>query len=388
MGGPRHRTLLRLPGVPAQAVLGFLAQLTQQVTPVGTVLVVQDASGSLTLAGVTAAAFAMGVGMGRPVQGRLMDRRGSRPVLLVTALVHVSALVALVVAAGDRLWWAVVALAWVSGAGLPPVSVSMRLEWGRRVPDEGRTAAYSLVYLVQELAMLVGPLAFGVVIALTTTSLGLALVAVAAGAGTLGFTRALRSGARGTERERGQVFADRRMPVLLAVVLLLGGTLGALQVGVPALATARHVPAATGVLVAALSVGGIAGAAAYGARSWRSRAGVRLVALMLALGAVLAPLALVESWPVFWMVLFGGGLALNPALTTSSLLVDEFAPGAQAEAFGWVSTAIGVGGALGSGVAGVIGERLGASAPFLAASSLALAGATLATVLLRRDGTG
>ncbi|MER6006686.1 MFS transporter [Nonomuraea angiospora] len=386
MGGPRHRTLLGLPGVPAQAVLGFLAQLTQQVAPIGTVLVVQGASGSLTLAGVTAAAFAMGVGMGRPVQGRLMDRRGSRPVLAVTALVHVAALVALVAAAGDRLWWAVVALAWVAGAGLPPVSVSMRFEWGRRVPDEGRTAAYSLVYLVQELAMLVGPLAFGVVIALTTTSLGLALVAVAAGAATLGFARALRSGARGPERERGRVFADRRMAVLLAVVLLLGGTLGALQVGVPALATARQAPAATGVLVAALSVGGIAGAAAYGARSWRSRVGVRLVALMLALGAVLAPLALVESWPVFWMVLFGGGLALNPALTTSSLLVDEFAPGAQAEAFGWVSTAIGVGGALGSGVAGVTGERLGASAPFLAASGLALAGATLATVLLRRDG--
>ncbi|MEU6780207.1 MFS transporter [Nonomuraea angiospora] len=387
MEGPRHRTLLGLPGMPAQAVLGFLAQLTQQVVPIGTVLVVQGASGSLTLAGVTAAAFAIGVGMGRPVQGRLMDRRGSRPVLAVTALVHVAALVALVVAAGDRLWWVVVALAWVAGAGLPPVSVSMRLEWGRRVPDEGRTAAYSLVYLVQELAMLVGPLAFGVVIALTTTSLGLALVAVAAGAGTLGFARTLRSGARGPERERGRVFADRRMPVLLAVVLLLGATLGALQVGVPALATTRHAPAATGVLVAALSVGGIAGAAAYGARSWRSRAGVRLVALMLALGAMLAPLALVESWPVFWMVLFGGGLALNPALTTSSLLVDEFAPGAQAEAFGWVSTAIGVGGALGSGVAGVTGERLGASAPFLAASGLALAGAALATVLLRRDGT-
>ncbi|MBB5775220.1 MFS transporter [Nonomuraea jabiensis] len=387
MEDPRHRSLLGLPGVPAQAVLGFLAQLTQQVAPIGTVLVVQGASGSLTLAGVTAAAFAMGAGMGRPVQGRLMDRRGSRPVLLVTALVHVSALVALVAAAGDRLWWAVVALAWVAGAGLPPVSVSMRIEWGRRVPDEGRTAAYSLVYLVQELAMLVGPLAFGVVIALTTTSLGLALVAVAAGAGTLGFTRALRAEARGSERGRGRVFADRRMPVLLAVVLLLGGTLGALQVGVPALAAARHVPAATGVLVAALSVGGIMGAAAYGARSWQSRAGVRLVALMLALGAVLAPLALVESWPVFWMVLFGGGLALNPALTTSSLLVDEFAPGAQAEAFGWVSTAIGVGGALGSGVAGVTGERLGASAPFLAASGLALAGAALATVLLRRDST-
>ncbi|MEV6040058.1 hypothetical protein AB0L65_53745 [Nonomuraea sp. NPDC052116] len=56
-------------------------------------------------------------------------------------------------------------------------------------------------------------------------------------------------------------------------------------------------------------------------------------------------------------------------------------PGVPAQAV------LGVGGALGSGVAGVAGERLGASAPFLAASGLALAGATLAPVLLRRDGT-
>ncbi|MEV0231097.1 MFS transporter [Nonomuraea sp. NPDC050786] len=381
-----YRRLLGLPGVPAQAVLGFLAQLTQQVAPVGMVLVVQGSSGSLALAGVTAAAFSVGAGMGRPVQGRLMDRRGSGPVLAATALLHVAALVALVVGAGHWAWWIVVALAWVAGVGLPPISVSMRIEWGRRMAGEGRTAAYSLVYLVQELAMLLGPLAFGTLIAIMPASgapLGLGLVAVAAGAGTLGFARALRAGSGVPSRERGRVFTDRRMPVLLAVVLLLGGTLGALQVGVPALAAARGVPAATGPLVAALSLGGIAGAAAYGARAWRSGAGVRIVGLMLALGVVLAPLAVVEAWPLFWAVLFGGGLVFNPALTTSSLLVDEFAPAAQAEAFGWISTAIGVGGALGSGAAGVIGERLGASAPFLAASGFAVAGAGLAAVLLR-----
>ncbi|MEV4106539.1 MFS transporter [Nonomuraea sp. NPDC049695] len=387
-----YRRLLGLPGVPAQAVLGFLAQLTQQVAPVGMVLVVQGASGSPALAGVTAAAFSVGAGMGRPVQGRLMDRSGSGPVLAATALLHVAALVALVVGAGRWPWWIVVALAWVAGAGLPPISVSMRIEWGHRMAGAGRTAAYSLVYLVQDLAMLLGPLAFGTLIAIMPASggtavsgapLGLGLVAVVAGAGTLGFARALRTGPDVPSRERGQVFADRRMPVLLAVVLLLGGTIGALQVGVPALAAAREVPAATGPLVAALSLGGIAGAAAYGARSWRSGAGVRIVGLMLVLGVVLAPLAVVDAWPLFWAVLFGGGLVLNPALTTSSLLVDELAPAAQAEAFGWISTAIGVGGALGSGAAGVIVERSGASAPFLAASGFAVVGAGLAALLLR-----
>ncbi|TMR89129.1 hypothetical protein [Nonomuraea basaltis] len=63
------RSLFGLLGVPAQAELGFLAQLTQQAAPVGIVLVVRCASGSLALAGLAAAAFSVGAGMGRPVQG-------------------------------------------------------------------------------------------------------------------------------------------------------------------------------------------------------------------------------------------------------------------------------------------------------------------------------
>ncbi|MFC5824889.1 MFS transporter [Nonomuraea insulae] len=385
MGGVPYRRLLGLPGVGAQAVLGFLAQLTQQVAPVGIVLVVQHASGSIALAGVTAAAFSVGAGMGRPVQGRIMDRRGARPVLAATALLHVAALLALVASARTGWpWWPMVVLSWVAGVGLPPISVSMRIEWGRRMAAEGRTTAYSLVYLVQELALLVGPLVFGLLIAVASASLALGVVAAAAGVGTLAFARALREGPDASSRGRGRVFADRRMFVLLAVVLLLGAVIGALQVGLPSLAAARGIPAATGLLVAALSVGGIAGAAAYGARSWGSAVQVRLVVLMLVLGLVLAPLALIGTLPLFWAVLFAGGLVINPVLTTASLLVDEYAPEAQAEAFGWVSTAIGMGGAAGSAVAGVLGERLGPAGAFLAAAAFALAGAALATALLRR----
>ncbi|MEV5329134.1 MFS transporter [Nonomuraea sp. N2-4H] len=384
-GGLPYRRLLGLPGVAAQAVLGFLAQLTQQVAPVGIVLVTQHATGSLAFAGATAAAFSVGAGMGRPVQGRLMDRHDAGPVLAGTALLHVAALLALLACARDGLpWWPLPVLAWTAGMGLPPISVSMRIAWGARMAAEGRTAAYSLVYLVQELAMMMGPLAFGLLIAVTSSSMALGVVAAAAGAGTLAFARALRTGRTTAIRQRGRVFADRRMLMLLAVTTLLGAVVGALQVGVPALAAARDIPAATGVLVAALSLGGIAGAAAYGARVWRLPVPVRLAGLLLALGLVLAPLILVGALAVFWIMLFAGGLMLNPSLTTSSLLVDEYAPAAQAEAFGWVSTTLGIGGALGSAAAGTVGEHVGPSAPFLAAAAFALGGAALAATLIRR----
>lgn len=376
--------LLRLPGLPAQALFGFLAQLTQQVAPVGMVLVVQQATGSLALAGLSAAAFSIGVGLARPVQGRLIDSRGPRGVLAATAVVHVGALLGLVFcAAAGAPGWTLVVLAWTAGAGLPPVSVALRIAWGQLVPADGRTAAYSLVYLVQELAILVGPLVFGVVIALAAASPALGLVAALAGLGTLAFSWVLRAEVRPAGQPRGRVFEHRGMWILLGVVLLLGGSIGALQVGLPALATEHRSPAATGWLVAALSLGGVAGAASYGLRTWTLAPATRLAGLMVLLGASLAPLALIGSLPVFAAVLFLAGVVLNPALTTGSLLVDGLAPAAQAEAFGWISTAIGAGAAAGAGVAGVVGDQYGTGWPFVTAALFSFAGALVAAFLPR-----
>ncbi|MFI6602259.1 MFS transporter [Nonomuraea sp. NPDC050536] len=373
-----YRDLLRRPGLAAQAMLGLAAQLTQQVAPVGTVLVVRDSTRSLALAGACAAAMSIGTGLARPVQGRLIDRRGARPVLVVTALAHVGALAGLVACAGVRApGWVLAVLALVAGGNLPPISVSMRLEWGRQ--SEDRTGAYSLVFLVQELAILTGPLLFGVAVALASASLALGVVAVAAGVGTLAFSALSSRSEPGTREGRGRVFAHPGMRILLAVMVLLGGTIGALEVGLPALAAARGMPAATGLLVAALSLGGIAGAALYGMREWTVAPRTRLVVLMLAMGVATLPLVVLPWLPAFWAMLFVAGMALNPALTTTSLLVDELAPAAQAEAFGWMSTAASAGAAAGSGVAGVAGQQFGTMAPFLVGALFALAGAGLAT---------
>ncbi len=389
-----YGSLFRLPRVPLQAVLGFLAQLTQLVAPIGTVLVVQAATGSLALAGLAAAAFSLGAGLARPLQGRLMDRHGSRPILDATAAIHVCALLGLVAgAAAGFPGWSLVALAALAGAGLPPVSVSMRVEWGQRIPAASRTAAYSLVYLVQELALLTGPLLFTLVIALLASpSLALAGVALAAGLSTVLFARALHAGSPPPASAGGGLFTRPGVPLLLVVAVLAGCCLGVLEVGAPALAAARGTPALTGLLIAGLSLGGITGAIVYGMRPWHAGPGIRLIALLAPLGLCLAPLAwltasaLDRSAPVlplagFGVAMFLAGLTFNPSLTTVSLLVDELAPGARSEAFGWLSTAIGLGTASGSGLAGLIGDRFGPAATFAAASAAALLAAFLATLL-------
>ena len=58
------------------------------------------------------------------------------------------------------------------------------------------------------------------------------------------------------------------MRLLLASAIALGGVIGGIQVGVPTLAIAHDKPAAAGLLIAMLSIGGDDRRAAYGARQW------------------------------------------------------------------------------------------------------------------------
>ncbi|GAA4723133.1 MFS transporter [Phytohabitans rumicis] len=384
-----YRTLLRVPGVPAQAVGGLLAQVTQGVAPIGTVLIVDEAAGSLTVAGLAVAGFSLGAGVARPVQGRIIDARGPRPVLAATGAVHAAALVALVLGARYGVpAWTLVALATLAGLALPPVSVTMRVAWGQLADPAGRTAAYSLVFLVQELAILAGPLAFAVIVAAVSTRTAVAVVAVAAGAGTFALAWTVRGVRASTAAgPRSNPLRSNGMRLLFAVVVLVGGTIGALEVGLPALASERGAPAASGALVAALSLGGIAGAIGYGVPRWTVRPAARLVALLAAMAGALALVAVLGPLAAIGVALFLAGIALNPALTTASLLVDELTT-AQAEAFGWLSTAIGVGGAAAGALAGVVGQRAGAAGALALPALFAIAGALLALPLTRPPPAG
>jgi predicted MFS family arabinose efflux permease len=79
------------------------------------------------------------------------------------------------------------------------------------------------------------------------------------------------------------------------------------------------------------------------------------------------------------------GLALNPALTTLSLLVDRLTvEPTAAEAFGWLSTGIasGTGGA--AAIAGALVQHGDGARPAFAVTAVAAASAALLALALRR----
>jgi MFS family permease len=396
--------LFRVPAVRWQAIAGLAAQVIQGAISVGVILVFRQHGRSLSLAGAVLAAFWIASAIARPIQGRLIDRHGPAELMVVCAVVNGSCVVAIVgLASAGGPGWSMIALGVVGGLGLAPVSTSMRVAWaglGRGEP----TAAYSLVYLTQELAILAGPLVFSGLLAATSASAALLGVVALATAGTLGFAASARAGGPSpstsadrppalssppTTTRRGALrFGSLRLMVLIAA--MCGGVIGAVQIAAPTFAAAHHAQAAAGILIAALSVGGIIGAWFYGGRRWRLSAAARLVILLGVLTATVAIAGVADTVPVLGAFMFVAGLPLNPALTTLSLLVDRHIPtAATGEAFGWLSTGLAGGTGAGSVLAAALVQR--EHDPRVALVMAAVLGSaasavTLATVRRLQDG--
>jgi MFS family permease len=389
MASSPYRVLLRSTTVRWQALSGLLAQTTQGAGAIGVILVIRGHHGSLALAGAVVGAVSIAGGLARPVQGRFIDRRGARGLMAATGIVHPAAVIAIVALSDAHPpGAALVALGVVAGASLPPVSTVMRVAWGAASGGGDRTSAYSLVYLTQEVAILTGPLLLSAVIAASDASAALVTVACVACVGTLGFTVSLAPGLdRGAPpREReGTLLRAAGMRALLPAAGLVGAVIGAVEVGVPTFAAEHQAPAASGLLVAVLSIGGIVGAALYGGRRWQLAPAGRLLMFLAALTVATALTILAPSLIVLGVMLALVGLPLNPSLTTISLLVDwHVSASSAAEAFGWLSTGIAGGAGVSSALAGAVSHPGNPRPAFIVA---AVAAATATVLVAATRGT-
>jgi MFS family permease len=386
------RSEIRRPAVLFQAAAGLAAQLTQGAAGVGIVLVVRQHTGSVALAGLVVGVLSLAVGAARPLQGRLMDARGGAGVMAVCGIAHPTALAGIVgLAVLHAPGATLVALGAIAGLALPPVSSAMRVAWGERAGAEDRTAAYSLVYMTQTLAVLFGPLILAVLVAAASAAFALVAVAGCSAAGTLAFAASMTRDGAGTpavHADRKGVLRARGMHALLALAMLVGAVIGALEVATPVFATTHRSPAAAGLLFALLSVGGIAGAAVYGRHRWQVTPNRRLLPLLAGL-AVFVSLTIAAGRPVLLgALLLMAGVPLNPVLTTLSLLVDQYAPPhATAEAFGWLSTGIAGGTGAAGALAGALAQHEHSARPaFAVAAGASLAAVALAAVARRTLG--
>ncbi len=378
----------------------FVARLPLSMAPLGMLLLVESERGTYSLAGFVTGAYAIGSAVGTPLWGRLMDRFGQVRVLVPTALISSSLVVALaLVTAGTAPPVVLVVLATLGGFAYPPMSPALRSSWRVIFPDrDSRRVAFALDGTSVELLFVGGPLLLSLLLAVSPPVVPLLATAAFMASGSLAycFTSAARRSRPSTAPptaldDDGLPVPNHRSALAAAgvvalLLVMLAMSIGFGQLDTSLAATASLVLGSTervGLLFLAIAGGSAVGGLVFGMRSWpfdERRAVPVLLALfavMLALMAVLMGLPKVPLWLVF-PVLVVTGATVAPTLIMQQSLLDHLAPEHRLnEAQAFLSAANTTGAAAGTALAGVLIDFQGLGVSFGGAA----AGAGLAAVI-------
>jgi len=376
-------------------VVSFAARIPVAMNVVGVLTLVTVVRGSVADGGLVSAALGIASGVGGPAIGAIADRVGQRGALLAVAVLHPLVLAGLVatVYAGAPLV-AVIAVAALAGATIPPASPLMRARWlallaaDSRAGGRGVPVALGYESMADEISFVGGPVLVGVLatafgpVAPIAASAVLALVAVAVFA--LHPTAALvhpgdHEGVRTVAPPRALLSAGVLLPTLGMAFMgaFFGGTLAALTAFMEESGAGESTGLFYGIMgatsaVAALLVGRLPASFPLGVRWAVGAACLGLAGLALTLAPVLGAVVVV-------FVL--AGVAVGATLVTLFTIGADAAPaGRLATTMTMLSSGIIIGQGTAVALVGSFAQSHGAGAAFI---WVAVAGAGgLATALV------
>jgi len=361
--------------------VGLLGRLPLSMVGLGSLLFVEDYTGSYALGGAVAATGAVTTSLFGPVIGRAADAYGQRRVLLpILGVFAVAGAVFLWAVREDQSRWIMFGAAGVAGACIPPVSSMLRTRWTYLLRGSPRLpTALAFESVVDEFTFIVGPVLVTFLSTTGHTTSGVVTAFVLATAGGLLF-----AGQRKTEPPPGGAHVSRgpsamRIPglrVLCVVGFAIGGILGDLQVSLVAFSDEVGAYSLSGVLIASLAVGSMVSGILWGVLSFQTPLHRRLITVLVGLTLLSIPLVLIGDVLLMGIAVGVFGFAISPSLITSFTLVEVLVPKAiVTEGFTWVGTAVGLGVAVGASSSGLLVESFGANQAFLVATALALTAA-------------
>ena len=412
----------RLPALAGRAFLplGLFARLPLAMLTMGPLTLATSVTGSYAIGGAAAGAVGIGSAAGAPVLGWLADRFSQRPVLLISAVLNVVAVLAVIATAyvipgvhdvGTAL--GVIAAAFLAGLSCPQVGPLARVRWmaltaHSRCAGDSTDLDVALSYesTADEVTFVLGPALVGVLASFVAPWLPLALAATLTLTLVPAFAvhpthAAVPRGerARGTVRRgagasgnAGSTRAGSRIaglgPVALPVLAMvcMGTFFGSTQAALSAFAAGFATSEAAGLLYAVMGIS--SAAAAISVAYWPAR--FPLASRWMAGAAVMAGLSALlflptDGWGMV-LVLLALGLPVGPVMVTVFAIGGLLAPaGRLATVMTALASGIVAGTALGSSIGGQLAQGAGHAAAFLvavaAAAALFALGAVAAAVV-------
>ncbi|MCX4681344.1 MFS transporter [Streptomyces sp. NBC_01433] len=365
----RHRYCSRL------LVSSVTGRLSLGMVPVALILAAQADGHSLATASLLAALYGIAPALGLPLLGRLADLRGLPLPCHTGAALVAAALGTLALTGTSHLPLTAICVA-LAGAGCPPLEGGLRSLWHAVLPDDAHVrTAYTLDSSTQQIVYVTGPALSIAIATWLSPAAALALAAAVTLAGSLAFAtarpaRTWRAAPRRPDR-RGVLRPPAMRPLLISLVFL-GATIGALDVAGIAVAERQDASWFAGALPAAFSAAGLLGGVLYArfqpATAPRSR---HLMLLGAAFTAGWLPLLAPLPAPAILVLAMLPGALFVPLLTVASLTLTSVAPpGTSTETVGWMSSAIRLGLAGGTALAGPLDGHF--AVPLMAAALCAL----------------
>ncbi|MFI1286353.1 MFS transporter [Streptomyces sp. NPDC020858] len=381
-------------GGAALPLHAFLARLPAALCPIGTLLLINERDG-IGPAGAVAAALWLGQALGGPVIGRLADRRGHRPVLLVACGANAVVLFALVAAVlGGLPLAARMALAVAAGLTVPQVGPLARARWARLAGEDKRLlgAALSFDTTLDEVGFMVGPALAGILAVTVHPASALLLAgALILVFGTLFAVHPTAPGpaAAAPGARAGVRLWSPGLVLLCAMAVLQGAAWSGANTGVNALAESLDEAGAAGLVWAAMAVTSSLAGFVTVARPGSADLAVRLRWTIAVQAALTLPLLAVSGlWGAAFAVA-GIGLAVAPHLIALFGLVERAGPAERmGEAMTMVGSGLILGQALAAAVSGPLASAHGHRAAFAVSCTAVVASAALALTACRKDRFG